>query len=114
MDGEPGFVGLVGVKSAFVDVEIDAARDGFGDLIVAGNEGLKAAAGDQEMRDAVGLIGRFNKEFADTANVVGLSVVGGCAHQFGGVDHEIAVNPFCRQTRADGVLDRTPKWPGQK
>jgi hypothetical protein len=36
-----------------------------------------------------------NEEFANTADVVGLGVVSGSAHEFGGVKH--LVTPFCRR-----------------
>jgi len=88
LDGEPGFVGVVGVQGAFVDVEIDAAGGDFGDLIVAGDERLEAAAGDEEVGDAVGLIGGLDEKFADAANEVGVGVVGGGADEFCGIEHK--------------------------
>jgi hypothetical protein len=86
-NGEPRFVGLVGFEGAFGDVEIDAAGDDFFDLIVAGDERLEAAAGNQEVGDAIGLFGRFDEEFAHTADKVGLRVVDGGGHEFGGEEH---------------------------
>ena len=86
--GQPGFVGLISGQSTLVDIEIDAAGSNFGDLVIAGDEGLVATAGDEEVGNAIGLIGRLDEKFADTADVVGLSVEGGGAHEFGGVEHE--------------------------
>src|SRR5271154_5515766 len=74
-NGEPGFVGLVSFEGAFGNVEIDAARGDFFDLIVTGDEGLEATAGDQEVRDTVGLFGGFDEEFADATDKMGLRVV---------------------------------------
>ena len=88
LDGQPGFVGVIGGKGAFGDVEIDAAGNGFGDLVVARDERLEAAAGNQEVGNAIGLIGRFDEKFADAADVIGLRIVSGGAHEFGGVEHE--------------------------
>ena len=86
-DGEPGFVGLVGIEGALRDVEIDASWSDRRDLIVAGDEGLEASARDEEVRDAIGLIGGLDEEFADTADVVGIGIIGGGAHKFCGVEH---------------------------
>jgi hypothetical protein len=99
--GEPGFVGLVGVEGALGDVEIEAAGKDFGDLVVAGDERLEASARDEEVRDAVGLVGRLDEEFTDTADIGGGGVVGGGAHEFGGVEHVGLVGPFCRGRRRD-------------
>ncbi len=104
LDGEPAFVRQVGVEGALVDGEIDAARGNLGDLIVTGNEGLKASARDKEMRDAIGLVGRFDKEFADAANEIGLGVVGGGTHEFGGVEHEEP--PFDGNSKIETRLTR--------
>jgi len=46
LDGKPGFIGLIGGEGTFVDVEIDAAWNDVGDLVVAGDDGLIPAAGD--------------------------------------------------------------------
>ena len=81
------FVGMVGVKGTFANVEVDAAGGDFCDLVVAGNERLEAAAGDEVMGDAIGLIGRFDEEFAHTADEVVLRRRKGGAHEFGGVEH---------------------------
>jgi hypothetical protein len=88
LDGEPGFVEVVGVQGALVDVEIDAAGDDFGDLIVTGDQGLEAAAGDEEVGDAVGLIGGLDEKFSDAADEVGVGVVSGGADEFRGVEHK--------------------------
>ncbi len=80
LDGQPGFVGVIGGEGALGDVQIDAAGSSFGDLIVARDQRLKAAAGNQEMGNAIRLIGRFDEKFADPADVVGLRVVGSSAH----------------------------------
>jgi hypothetical protein len=95
LDREPGFVGLVSSEDTFVDVEINAAWDGFGDLVVTGNEGLETAAGDQEMGDAIGLLGGLDEKFTDSADIVGGGVISGSTHEFGGVEH--GVDPFCRR-----------------
>ena len=87
LDGEEGLVGVIGFEGALGDVEIDAAGNDGGDLIVAGDERLEASARDEEVRDAVGLIGGLHKEFADTADIVGIGIIGGGAHQFRGVEH---------------------------
>src|SRR6516162_420778 len=92
LDREPGFVGLIGAKSPLTDAEVDAARGNFGDLVVAGHEGLEASTGDEKVGDAIGLLGGFNEEFADAADVVRLVIIGGGAHEFG--DIEQAVAPF--------------------
>ena len=86
-DSEPGFVGSIGVEGALVDVEIDAAGSDFGNLIVAGDERLEAAAGNQEMGDAIGLVGGFDEKFAHTTDEMVVGVVGGGAHEFSGVQH---------------------------
>jgi hypothetical protein len=91
-DGEPGFVRLIGVESTLADGEFEAAGLDGGDLIKMSNEGLEAAARDEEVRDAIGLLGGLNKEFADTANVIALGVVSLRAHEFGGEKHVVA--PF--------------------
>lgn len=80
LDGQPGFVGLIGGKGALGDVEIDASGSSFGNLIVARNQRLKAAAGNQEMGNAIRLFGRLDEKFTDPADVIGLRVVGSGAH----------------------------------
>ena len=97
LDGEPGFVGLVSIEGALGDIEINASGDGAANLVVAGDEGLVAAAGDEEVGDAIGLLGGMDEKFADAANVVGVDIVGGGAHEFGGVEHEAC--PFGRSNQ---------------
>ena len=92
LDGEPAFVGLVGIKCPLADVEFDAAGGDSSDLIVAGNEGLEAAPRDEEMGDTIGLISRLDEEFADTPDKIVLRVIGGGAHEFCSVKHVVA--PF--------------------
>jgi hypothetical protein len=96
LDGKPGFVGLVGREDAFGDIEIEAAGKDFGDLVVASDEGLEASPGDEEVGDAIRLVGGFNEEFTNTADVVGGGIIRDGAHEFGGVEHVGLVNPFCR------------------
>jgi hypothetical protein len=96
LDGEPSFVGMVGIESSFGDVQIDAAGGGFGDLIVTGDEGLEAPPRDQKVRDAVGSLGGFDKELTDATDVVRSRIVGSGAHEFGSVEHEVGENPSCR------------------
>lgn len=57
-----------------------------GDLVVAGYERREMAAGEEEMGDAIGLVGGLDEKFADAADVIVLGVVGFGAHQFGGVE----------------------------
>jgi hypothetical protein len=101
LNGEPGFVGLIGSEGAFGNVEIEAAGKNLGDLIVTGDDGLKASAGDQEVGDAIGLVGGLDEEFTDAADIVGSRIIRGGAHEFGGVEHVGLVRPFCRGRRRD-------------
>jgi hypothetical protein len=80
LNGEPGFVGLVGVEGALVDGEIDAAGGNFGDLVVTSDERLEASARDEEVGNAIGLVSGFDKEFTDATNEIVLRVVGSGAH----------------------------------
>jgi hypothetical protein len=86
LDSEPGFVGLISAEDALIDIEIDAAGSNLGDLVVAGHEGLEASTGNEEVGDAIGLLGGFDEEFADAADVIGLIVIGSGAHEFGGIE----------------------------
>lgn len=86
LDREPGFIRLIGVQSTLTDAQVNAARGDFGNLVVAGNEWLKASTGNKKVGDAIGLLGRLDEEFADAANVVGLVVIRASAHEFGGVE----------------------------
>jgi len=88
-DGEPGFVGMVGIQGALGNVQIDAARGDFFDLVIARDEWLEAPAGDEVMRNTIGLVGGFEEEFAHTADELGLRVVHGGTHEFGGEEHLI-------------------------
>jgi hypothetical protein len=86
LDSEPGFVGLISAEGALIDIEIDSPGGNLGNLVVAGNEGLEASTGNEEVGDAIGLLGGFDEELADAADVVGLIVIGGGAHEFGGIE----------------------------
>jgi hypothetical protein len=86
-DGEPAFIGLVGFEAELVGVEADRARGGRSNLLVAGDQWLIAAAGDDEPTDAVGLLGGDDAELADASNVVALDVVDAGAQEFSGVNH---------------------------
>jgi hypothetical protein len=100
LHSEPSFVGLISAEGALIDIEIDAAGSNLGDLVVAGDERLEASTGDEEVRDAIGLLGGFDEEFADAADVVGLIVIGSGAHEFGGVEQVEApfdgAGPICQ------------------
>jgi hypothetical protein len=86
LDSEPGFVGLISAEGPLIDIEIDSAGGNLGNLVVAGDEGLEASTGNEEVGDAIGLLGGFDEELADAADVVGLIVIGGGAHEFGGIE----------------------------
>lgn len=68
--GQPGLVRLVGIKGALADIEIDSAGNDARDLVEPGDQGLKAAARNQVVRDPIRLVGRLNEEFADSSDVV--------------------------------------------
>jgi hypothetical protein len=86
LDSKPGFVGLISAEGALIDAEIDSAGGNLGNLVVAGDEGLEASTGNEEVGDAIGLLGGFDEELADAADVVGLIVIGAGAHEFGGIE----------------------------
>jgi hypothetical protein len=103
LNGKPAFVGLIGIESPFGDVEIDAAGDGFGDLVIARDERLEAAARNQIVRNAIGGVGRFDEEFTDAADVVVAGIVSGGAHKFRGVEHTGWGTPFSRANTGELV-----------
>ena len=59
---------------------MDGAHVDRGNLVITGDQGLEMAACEKEMRDAVGLVGGFDKEFADATNEIALGVEGFGAH----------------------------------
>jgi len=80
LNGEPSFVGLIGVEGTLVDGEIDAAGGDPSDLVVTGHERLEASARDEEVGNAIGLVRGFDEELADPADEIVLGVVGGGTH----------------------------------
>jgi hypothetical protein len=80
LDGEPTFVGLVGVEGTLVNGEIDAPGGDLRDLVVTGDERLEASTGNEEVGNAIRLVSGFDKEFADATDEIVLGVVSGGAH----------------------------------
>ncbi len=68
------------MQGAFADVEAEFTVGRCRRLVVAGDEWRDMAAGDQKMRDAVGLVGGLDEKFADATDEIALGVVGFGAH----------------------------------
>ena len=85
LDREQRFVGFVKIQRALADIETNVANSHRGDLVVTGHQRREMAAGQQEMGDAIGLVGGLDEKFANAADVIALRVVGFGAHQFSGV-----------------------------
>ena len=84
---QPGFIRLIGFEQPFIYVEPHIARRHRRDLIMTRHERLKTPARQQIVRDAIRLVRRFDKKFANLAHIVALSVVCLGAHQFRGIKH---------------------------
>src|SRR5208337_3774762 len=84
---QPPLIRLIRRQRPFAYVQLDPPGFHCGDLVMSRHQRLKASARNQEVPDAVCLLGRLHKKFTHAPDVVPLHVVRLRAHQLRCIQH---------------------------
>ena len=75
LDCQPGFIGPIEFERALADIQLNLPRRHRSDLVVFCDQRWKVSARQEEMRDAIRRLRRFNKELADPPDEIALRIV---------------------------------------